>query len=340
MTAPQEKGGILTKVASGLITSILLVSIIVNVYLYLIVSASISGSSEVTYQEGDSEQRIVIVPVSGIIDDTMAGFVHRAFADIEDQFVDDPDEAPAAIILRVDSGGGGVAASDRIWNDVVKFKAAHPDVPVVASFGSVAASGGYYISAPADHIYAEPTCITGSIGVIAQAFTVQELMDKVGVTPQIIIAEGSPEKDVLNPFRSWDEKDFSLLRGILDESYERFVYVVHEGRKGNGLTEEEAKAAASGAPFTASEAIDMKLVDEVGYVGDAIDKCVELTGLTFEKRPKVTMVSQSGGFASLLGLNAPSPGISADQITGEQIRKLLAELSSPKLEYRMTVTGP
>ncbi len=336
----KEKGGVFSKVASGLITSILLVSLLVNVYLYFIVQATLDGSSEVTYQKGDSERRIVVIPVSGMIDDTMARFVHRAFADIEDEIMDNPDDpnvAPAAVILRVDSGGGGVAASDRIWNDVTTFQQAYPDIPVVASFGSVAASGGYYISAGADYIYAEPTCITGSIGVIAQAFTVQELMDKIGVTPQVVVAEGSPQKDVLNPFRTWGEKDMTLLRSILNESHDRFVHVVHEGRKDDGIDEEKARELASGLPFTANEAVESKLVNEVGYLEDAIDKAVELSGLSFEKRPKVMMVRQSGGFASLLGLSSSSPNVSAEKIDGEQIRSWLSELSAPRLEYRFAL---
>src|SRR5690606_2688533 len=104
---------------------------------------------------------------------------------------------PKALILRIDSGGGTVGASDRIWNELARFRQ-ETEIPIVASFGSIAASGGYYIAAGADHIIAEPTCITGSIGVMANVMTFDRLLDKVGVTPEVLVAQGSPEKDVAN----------------------------------------------------------------------------------------------------------------------------------------------
>lgn len=333
--ASEKKSFLPSWLPASAIFSLLAISLLINLYLYLIVTSMAGGLSESTYKAGEGDDRIVIVPVSGMITDEMAVFVRRSLDALAEE-----DNQPAAIVLRVDSGGGGVSASDRIWHEIKSFKN-ETGIPVVASFGSVAASGGYYISAPCDYIVAEPTGITGSIGVIAQAFTVQELMEKVGVTPQVIIADGSTDKDVLNPFRSWTDKDITVLKDILNEAHKRFVHVVAEGRS-KVLTEEEALAVATGKPFTVSEAIRLKLVDEEGYLDAAIAKAGALAGLDADADPNVTIISQPAGLAGLLGLSAPpaSRPQNLSSISGEDIRQWLAELSTPKLEYRFTLPAP
>ena len=141
------------------------------------------------HRDGGRES-LAIIPVRGTIDDQQSNFV-RACVDhvLRDRSV-------KGVVLRVDSPGGGVTASDQIWHQMGRLQEA--GLPVVASFGSVAASGGYYVSCGADHIIAEETSVTGSIGVIAQVFTMEQLMEKVGVQPVTLVASGSPEKDVAN----------------------------------------------------------------------------------------------------------------------------------------------
>jgi signal peptide peptidase SppA len=167
--------------------------------------------------------QILVVPIEGGIDDPMARFVAECAREI------DSGNRPDAIILRVDSGGGGVSPSDRIWKVVQDWQA--KGIPVVASFGGTAASGGYYVACSCDQIVAEPTCITGSIGVIAQMFTLQGLTDKVGIVPMTIVASGSPRKDVANDmFRTWTEQDRAVVQGILDDAYATFTKRVLDGR--------------------------------------------------------------------------------------------------------------
>jgi protease-4 len=309
-------------VVSGLITSTFIFSIVLNIYLVMMVASMFAGPSESTYAEGDRRRRIVIVPINGAIGDQTAKFVHAALKRLRD----DP---PKAVILRVDSPGGGVAASDRIWHELVQFKQ-ETQIPLVASFGASATSGGYYISAPADHILAEPTTVTGSIGVIAQAFTLQELLHKVGITPEIVAATAATKKDRLNPMREWTDEDRAVLRKILDDAYERFVDVVAQGRQGR-LTAEEVRALATGEVYTCAQAISNKLVDEQGYLDAAIAKAKELAGIPADVTPMVTTMapSESLGWLGLLR----GPGQDLDAVSGRQLRQWLQELMVPRIEY-------
>lgn len=313
---------IFTRVVSGLITSTFIFSIVLNIYLVMMVASMFAGPSESTYAEGDRRRRIVIVPINGAIGDQTAKFVHAALKRLRD----DP---PKAVILRVDSPGGGVAASDRIWHELVQFKQ-ETQIPLVASFGASATSGGYYISAPADHILAEPTTVTGSIGVIAQAFTLQELLHKVGITPEIVAATAATKKDRLNPMREWTDEDRAVLRKILDDAYERFVDVVAQGRQGR-LTAEEVRALATGEVYTCAQAISNKLVDEQGYLDAAIAKAKELAGIPADVTPMVTTMapSESLGWLGLLR----GPGQDLDAVSGRQLRQWLQELMVPRIEY-------
>lgn len=334
IAAPQQRFGWVTKVLTTLLSSLLVTSIVLNIYFAALFAARIQGLQYATYRAGDPTQRILVVPVEGMIDDSVAQFVHEATDEIRSR-------PPKAIILRVDSGGGGVAPSDRIWHDLTRLRkdleAKDLNVPVVASFGSLAASGGYYVSAHSDFIIAEPTCLTGSIGVIAPAFTVDKLMEKIGVTPEVITATASTEKDIANNImRPWSERDRTKLRQVLDAMCDRFIGIVAEGRKDH-LKEEEVKALATGEAFTADQAKDKKLIDEIGYLEDAIDKAATLAKIDPKIKPEVLVVkpAQHFGLMTLLGSRAPTP---AGQITSDLIRKWAAELAVPRLEYRIQLS--
>jgi protease-4 len=288
------------------------------------------GPQETTYLKGDNASRIVILPVNGLINDATANAIHESL----DALRANP---PKAVILRVDSGGGGVAAADRIWHEIKQFKA-DLKIPIVASFGSMAASGGYYISMNCDYIYAEPTTITGSVGVIAEAFTVQDLLKKVGVTPEVIIATKATKKDSLSPFRAWTDRDRSELRGILDNAYVRFVNIVAEGRS-KVLTHEQVETLATGEPFTTTQAIDNKLVDAEGYMDAAIAKAKELAGLSATSKPQVNMLSPRKGFSllRLVGMGKSDVPVSGQMFSSEHLRQLAGELAMPRIEYTATL---
>ncbi len=320
-------GGIITKVATSLIATVFISSILLNVYFAIILSQQISLGPivEQTYQAGETDKRIVILPIMGIINDESAVFVRQAVKSLNEN-------PPAALVLRVNSGGGTVGASDRIWHQLDTFRAKHPNVKIVASFGSYAASGGYYVSALADHIYAETTCITGSIGVMGQLFTVEGLLDKIGVEPVTMVATQSPNKDAANDItRTWTEQDREVIQVLLDSAYDRFLQVVVEGRSGV-LSEEEVREIADGRVLTAQQALDAKLVDDIGYLDDAVNEAAKLVGLSPDKVHVTVLGSKPTIMQALLGADTDLPTMNA-----EQVRSALTELGVPRLSYTMIV---
>ena len=170
-----------------------------------------------------------------------------------------------ALVVRVNSPGGSVVASDEIYHALLAF-----EKPVVISMGDTAASGGYYISCAGDHVMAHPDTLTGSIGVISQFLNVQELMEKVGV--EAVVITTGPRKDIGSPFRDITEEERELWRGILDQVYEDFVSVVVESR---GLSPDTVRDLADGSIYTGQQALDLGLVDSVGTRQAAIDEAAE-----------------------------------------------------------------
>ncbi|MEE9212038.1 MAG: signal peptide peptidase SppA [Phycisphaeraceae bacterium] len=326
---PKPRGGILTRVITGLLTTLLIFSIVLNFYLGGIVFRMTTGPTESVYLEGDHDQRIVILPVRGAIGKEQAAFVRDALMVLKKK-------PPVAVILRVDSPGGGIAASDRIAHLLEMFRA-DTGKPIVASFGSIAASGGYYIAAGSDYIIAEPTTITGSIGVIAQGFTIGELLNKIGVKPETVTSTEAVKKDVLDWTRDWTDEDRELLRRFLDSGQERFVQVVLKGRP--QMSEQDVKQVATGEPFTAQQALQHKLIDGEGYIEDAIEQAKKLAGLAASDRPEVTVISPPRSLLDTIMGTSSSP-LDGPTISGEQVRRVLTELATPKLEYRLNVFEP
>jgi protease-4 len=323
-----RRGSIVGRILTSIVTTLLVASILLNFYLGAIFISMSSGPSEIAYTPGDAAHRIVILPIEGGINDDMAQFVRKALLSLRET-------PPAAIVLRVDSGGGGVSASDQIWHYLSQYKQDHPDLPIVASFGSVAASGGYYVSADADFIMAEATCITGSIGVMAPYMTFDQLLEKIGVTPEVLVATQSPEKDVANNlFRAWTDEDRQVVRVLLDNAYERFVEVVALGRS-DELTAERVKELATGRVFTATQAVDAKLVDGIGYLDQAIDKAKELAAIPANVTPKVTIIREPRGFG-VLGLLGSRKSADLSSITAEQLQSWIRELRVPRPAYEVS----
>jgi len=330
---PPPRKSWLTRLWTSLLSVLLLVSILLNFYLGIIVASTMRGPIVGTFMEGDAEYRIVILPIEGMIDGDTYNSMRRWLQDVRKN-------PPKAIVLRVDSGGGLVGASDRIWHELSRFRE-DTGIPIIASFGSVAASGGYYVAAMADEILAEPSCITGSIGVMANVVTFDRLLQMIGVTPEVIIAEGSPHKDVANNvLRSWDERDRETVRFLLDAMHDQFVGRVYEGRKMH-LSRDEVTALASGEVFTAEQARGNKLIDEVGYIHDAIARAAELGQIPSEVKPLVQIYRESPGF---FGLFAARPGggaaLDVRAMDGRQLRRMVTELSTPQLEYRLHLLQP
>ncbi|MEX0885358.1 MAG: S49 family peptidase [Phycisphaeraceae bacterium] len=332
--APQPSGPrtALTRLLSSMLLGLLVLSLLANVYLGLIVSSLTgAGPREVVHSEGDEAHRIVVLPIEGLINDATYEFVRLSLRQLRE-------DLPRAIVLRIDSSGGHMGASDRIFAEIERFKAELASdgrsVPIIASFGTIAASGGYYVAMPADTIFAETTTLTGSIGVMAPGFTIDRLLEKIGVTPEVIVAEGSPQKDDFGIHEPWDDEQRSLRRAMLEPAYERFVEVIQHGRP--DLSEEQIRAAASGAVFTAGEALEQRLVDDVGYLHDAVALAAERAGIPDDVTPHVTRLQARGGFGPL-GIFGYSPRLNVDvgELSAGQVRDWALEIQSPRAMYLM-----
>ena len=230
--------------------------------------------------------RIGIVEAKGTIGDAApAGVDSDKVVKLLKKYEKDDDVK--AIVLRVDSPGGAVAPSQEIHDAIKRIKARKK---VVVSMAGLAASGGYYISAPADRIFAEPGTLTGSIGVIFMHFNVRGLLEWAKVEETTL--KSGKYKDTLSPFRPLQEQDRSEVLGLSDDVYGQFIHDVAEGR---GLPEEEVRKIAEGRIYTGRQAKELKLVDELGGFDDAVASAWQLAGQSGEPRvqmpPKETPLS-------------------------------------------------
>ncbi|MBR9980527.1 MAG: signal peptide peptidase SppA, partial [Desulfatitalea sp.] len=183
-------------------------------------------------------------------------------------------DAVKAIVLRIDSPGGGVGASQEIYREIQRTVA---EKHVVASMGAVAASGGYYVAAACDGIVANPGTITGSIGVIMGYTNFEELLRKIGLSP-VVIKSGA-YKDLGSPMRPMTAEEEVLLQALIGNIHRQFVAAIAEGR---GMETDRVDAIADGRLFTGEEAIDLGLVDRLGNLEDAITWAGELGGIEGE----------------------------------------------------------
>lgn len=218
-----------------------------------------------------TDDRIALIRVEGVILDsqTTIGELKR--------FSENP--SVKAIVIRIDSPGGGVVPSQEIYNAVKRVRSKH-NKAVIASMGSVAASGGYYIAAATDRIVANPGTLTGSIGVIMETANVEGLLQKIGV--EGVVIKSGKYKDVGSPLRKMSTEERGLLQGVMDDVHKQFIEAVAEGRS---LELRAAQALADGRIFTGRQAKEAKLVDELGDLEEAIQLAAEVVGI--EGEPKV-----------------------------------------------------
>ncbi|MDH4230619.1 MAG: signal peptide peptidase SppA [Nitrospirota bacterium] len=200
------------------------------------------------------------------------------------------DSSIKAIVLRVDSPGGAVAPSQEIYEEVKKAAA---EKPVVVSMGSVAASGGYYISSPATRIIANPGTLTGSIGVIMELPNLEGLMNKIGIRTEVI--KSGKHKDIASAFRSMGKEEREILQGVMDNVHEQFMKAVAEGRK---ISIEDVRKIADGRIFTGEQAKTLGLVDELGTGEDAIKTAATLAGI--KEEPEVVSKTDKLSFIDIL----------------------------------------
>ena len=222
---------------------------------------------------GEGKDKVLVMDVTGVISDkekkgplrlssrpSMVAHVKEALNKAKE------DDDIKALVLRINSPGGTVSASDIIYHEVKEFKK-EKGVKVVACIMGLGASGGYYVAAAADKIVVLPTGVTGSIGVILLKINMEGLMEKIGVQDEVVMS--GDKKDSALPFRPLSPQERELLQGIIDNFYQRFVTVVDEARPKADV--KNRKELTDGRVFSAQQALELGLVDQLGYLEDAID---------------------------------------------------------------------
>lgn len=246
--------------------------------------------------EGEGNRKILLLDISGIISEqeksgglmgrpepSMVSLIRESLQKAE------KDRSVAAVILRINSPGGTVTASDIIHHDISEFKK-RARLPVHACIMSTGTSGAYYIASAADEITAHPTSITGSIGVILMKFNLEGLMGKIGVEEQTV--KSGDKKDIMSPFRKATPEEVKLGQEIIDQLYGRFLDMVMS-RPGNSLTRDELKKVADGRIFTAGQALEARLIDRSGYLDDVISDIRKQTG---DDRARVVAYYRPGSY--------------------------------------------
>jgi len=247
-------------------------------------------------------RRVAVLPITGTI--VSSEHAARTIDDLAD------DESIAAVVIRIDSPGGGIAPSQEIHDAIKRLRSSKP---VVASMANTAASGGYYVAIACDSIMANPGSLTGSIGVIFSWMTAEELMQKVGVRLEVV--KSGPVKDMGTIAREPTKEERRLLEGIVEDAYQQFVDAVVAGRS---MTRPEVLALADGRVFTGRQALGLGLVDRLGGEREAVQWAADLAGI--EGEPVVVDRGRSR-FQFLDFLE-------------ESSRSLLPDLAGPRLEYR------
>lgn len=282
-----------------------------------------------TYQEHsltdkDTRDKIVVIDVQGIITshdlDGSGDMVERVKDQLE---LAEQDEQVKAVILKVDSPGGEVLASDEIYRAIQEFQKSGK--PVIAQMGSLAASGGYYVSAPCRWIVANELTLTGSIGVIMSGMNFRGLMDKVGIRPEVY--KSGKFKDMMSSTRRPEDipaGEREMMQALIDESYATFKGVVRKGREGSRVAnkkdghEQDSRALASdweayadGRIFSGKEAHRLGFVDELGNFGVAVKRAQKLAGITEANLVKYQQPFVFGNLLRFLG-KSEVPAVKVD----------------------------
>ena len=218
---------------------------------------------------------VAIIPVQGpIVEGSASPFSSTEVAAADDILAmiraAKKDDSVKAIVLEVNSPGGGIVPSDRIYEALQNI-----NKPIVVLMSDLAASGGYYISMAGDYIYANPYTLTGSIGVISSFPNASGLMDKLGI--EMTVIKSGEVKDFGSPYREMTPEEQAYWQHVIDQAYDHFVEIVAEGRD---LPQDKVRELADGRVYTGIDARDLGLIDALGYQDDAIAKAADLGFIT------------------------------------------------------------
>lgn len=235
-------------------------------------------------------ERVALIRVEGMIVDS------KDTIDEIKEYVKDP--SIKAIVLRIDSPGGAVAPAQEIYEEIKKAVAKKK---VIASMGSIAASGGYYIASPATKIIANPGTLTGSIGVIMEIPNIEGLMSKLGIKTEVV--KSGEKKDMASIFRGVKKEERAILQNVLDNVHEQFIKAVADGRK---MLYDDVKKIADGRIFTGEQALEAGLIDELGNLEDAVQTAAKLSGIKGEP----VLISKKERFSLIDLLRGPKELVS------------------------------
>ncbi len=227
-----------------------------------------------------TKDHILVIPMTGIVNQHGdSGFItsRGMLVELKDRLMRaEGDPNLKGIVLKIESPGGSVTASDLIHHEIKQFKK-KKDVPIVAMMGNVAASGGYYIAMAADEVHAIPTTITGSVGVVMMLPQIEKLGRNIGFDMAII--KSGEHKDSGSPFRKLTDEQRSIFQDITDHYYEQFIDIILEGRAKKGLTREELAGIADGRILLPETALEHRLIDGINYPDEIFAKVMQLAGI-------------------------------------------------------------
>lgn len=309
-----------------LATMIFGLSLMLNIYLLFLSGALSRGTSSKTEAlvDGDALQKIATVKLDGVIMDSAYTKFDRLLKQVE------KDKNVKAMIVEIDSPGGSVTASDMIYDRLVRFRKAHPGVPVVAAMGSLAASGGYYTACGTDYIIAQRTTMTGNIGVLMPRYNVSDLAKKLGVSENTVTSSGTPFKNAGSMFKPDNPAETEYFQELIDEAFTQFKQVVKEGR-GERL-KQPLDEIANGKIYMAGDALKLGLIDQVGYLEDAISYAASTAGLS---KPMVVRYEDNPSISELLfGAEGEGKfGGGRPGVTLHVSREVIDEITTPRLMY-------
>lgn len=287
-----------------------------------------TGNLNERFVAGDkrAEDKVAVISIEGVILEG-DGFVKQQIDKVR------KDNNVKAVVIRVDSPGGTVTGSDYLYHHLSKLREER-GLPMVVSMGGMAASGGYYVSMAVgdqpDSIFAEPTCSTGSIGVIIPHYDFTGLMKEYGVKDDSIATHD--RKQMLSMTREMSEEHRQIIQAHINSMFARFKDIIKAGRpafKDNG---DALDKLATGEIFTSQQALDNKLIDKIGFIEDAIDRAIEMASLNKDKTLVVGYKRPSTLLNELSGLSQAPRGSAA---TGPSLAQLL-DLSAPRAWYLAT----
>jgi protease-4 len=308
----------LDTIVRAVATGVFVVSLLLNVVVFVLIlgagaafrmvkagDGEYDGYRKVYLDEGalrfreGREHEIAVVRVEGFLSEFdrregLLDYIENPVDSVSNQLrLIKDDHRIRGVLLVVNSPGGTVTASDVLYHRINAFRE-ETGIPVVTLMKQVAASGGYYVASSSQHIVAYPTSIVGSIGVIIGSFNFKELMDRYGV--KYVMVKSGAHKGLLSPFGGVEDEDIAILQRIVDDMLERFVDAVAAGRQ--NLTREEVTALADGTIYIAGEALELGLVDEIGYFEDAVSALCSIASI---EDPNLVEYRRSRGLKDVFG---------------------------------------